>query len=109
MFVTSIYGGYFGAGFGFIVLALLSFTRIKTVFQMAALKNVAVTSVCSSGAIYFSYAGGIAWKYGLVAALGSAIGGYFGARFAHKISPHDIRIVIVCIGLSVALYTFIKL
>ncbi len=109
LFATSVYGGYFGAGFGFIMLALLSFTRIKTIFQMTALKNVAVTVICGTGTIYFSFVGGIAWEYGLTAAVGSAVGGYFGARFAHKISPHSIRIVILGIGLSVAAYAFVEL
>lgn len=108
LFFASIYAGYFGAGFGFIMMALLGFTKIHGIFKITALKNLTAAMLGVTGTIYFSYYGGISWKYGLIAAAGSLAGGYFGAKFFHKVSPHTVRAVVSSVGLVVAIIAFIK-
>lgn len=108
LFFASIYAGYFGAGFGFLMMALLGFTNIHGIFKITALKNLTAAMLGLLGTIYFSYHGGIAWKYGLIAALGSVFGGYFGAKFFHKVSPHTVRAVVSSVGIIVAIVAFIN-
>lgn len=108
LFFAAIYGGYFGAGFGFMMMALLSFTKLKNIYQIVGLKNLAGAGMAIIATVYFTIVGGIAWKYGVVAMIGALAGGYIGARWAHRISPHLIRGVIVVIGLVLVGVTFIR-
>lgn len=108
LFFAAIYGGYFGAGFGFIMLALLGFTKLKNVYQIVGLKNLASGGMAIIASLYFAITGGIAWEYGLIAVTGAIIGGHVGARWAHHISPHLVRAVIVAIGLVLVTITFAR-
>lgn len=104
----AIYGGYFGAGFGFVMLAFLGFTNLHDVHKMNAMKNVAVSVMALASIIVLFGAGLIDWRHGLVMAVGTTIGGYYGSRLAVKISSHTIRIVVISIGVSTATYLFLR-
>lgn len=108
LFVACIYGGYYGAGVGFLILALLGFTHIRSVFQMTGLKSLVTGTTALLTVIVFSFSGGLAWKYGLITAIGSVGGGYLGARLAHRISPHLVRFVVILIGVAVVTVTFMQ-
>lgn len=97
--LTSLYGGYFGAGFGFIVLALLSFTHLKNVYQINGLKNLIAASISLSCMVVFALNDRIEWSYALWPTVGALVGGFIGARLAHKLSPHFTRVVVIGIGL----------
>lgn len=101
---VAVYGGYFGAGVGFIMLAFLGFTKIHDMHQMNAMKNIA--GVFSGAACVAVLASGsfIDWHAGAVMAVGSAIGGYTGARFSQRVSSHAIRIAVIIIGIITAAY-----
>ncbi len=101
---VGLYGGYFGPGLGFLMLAFLGFTRIHDAHQMNAMKNVAATFMCIVSIIILSHGSFIDWHSGLIMAVGSAVGGYAGARFAQKISNHSIRVAIISIGVATATY-----
>jgi len=105
----SIYGGYFGAGFGFIMLAFLGFTHLyEHIHRMNALKNI-ITICLSSTSIVVLYSSHlIDWRHGLVMATGNLIGGYSGARFSQRFSTHAIRIVVIAIGMSAAAYLALR-
>jgi uncharacterized membrane protein YfcA len=98
LFPVAIYGGYFGAGIGFIMLAFLGFTKVKDAHQINAMKNVAATFMCAASILVLAHGSLINWHAGLVMGSGSLIGGYCGARFAQRISSHAIRIVVISIG-----------
>lgn len=100
----SFYGGYFGAGYGFIMLAFLGFTNLPDTHMMNAMKNVAAVFVSGTSIVCLYSSHLIDWKIGLVMGAGSTIGGYVGARSAQKISSHWLRIAIICIGLGAAAY-----
>lgn len=104
MLPTAIYGGYFGAGFGFIVLAFLGFTKLRDVHQMNALKNLASATISSVSLVCLFSTHLIQWQHGLFMAAGSITGGYYGSVFAQKIPSRTIRIVIIIIGFSAAAY-----
>lgn len=104
LFPLSIYGGFFGAGLGFVVLALLGFTKLADIHQMNGMKNVAGVVIAAVDVVVLSHGPFINWHYGLVMAAGSAVGGYGGARVAQKFSTHVMRIIVIAIGIVTATY-----
>jgi len=101
----SIYGGFFGAGFGFVILAFLGFTRLNEhIHRMNALKNVITICISSTSIVVLAGSHLIDWQHGLVMGAGGAIGAYCGARLAQRLSGHAVRIVIIIIGFSTAIY-----
>jgi uncharacterized membrane protein YfcA len=104
MLPLSFYGGYFGAGYGFLMLAFLGFTNLHDTHVMNAIKNVSALFLGITSLICLYSSGLIDWHYGLVMAAGSVLGGYYGARAAQKVSSHWLRIIIVCIGLAAVVY-----
>jgi uncharacterized membrane protein YfcA len=100
----TFYGSYFGAGYGFMMLAFLGFTNLRDTHTMNALKNVSVIFVATASIVCLFGAHIIHWRTGLIMAAGSAVGGFVGARSAQKVSTHWLRIAIVVIGVSAAAY-----
>jgi len=105
---TAAYGGYFGPGFGFIMLAFLGFTRLHDIHQINGLKNLAGASIAAVaiGCLYGTHL--INWPLGLSMAAGNAIGGYYGARLSLRFSTHAIRIVVIAIGFAAAAYLALR-
>lgn len=104
----AIYGGYFGPGFGFVLLAFLSFTRFNGVHQMNGLKNIAAVAMMVSSIGMLQGSSLINWHVGLVMAAGSLIGGYLGARYIQKIPGHASRSVVILIGIVAAIYLALR-
>ncbi len=105
---VAVYGGYFGAGVGFIMLAFLGFTKIHDAHQMNAMKNVAATFSCAAAIIVLAPGSFIDWRAGVPMAIASAIGGYTGSRFAQRISTHAIRVVVIAIGVVTVIYLALR-
>jgi uncharacterized membrane protein YfcA len=106
--LVSTYGGYFGAGFGIIMLAVLGLTSIRNIHQLNALKNISSLVITFTSSIYFISYGLIAWRYVLPMAAGTSIGGYFGAKYASNLPDNLIRAGIVIIGICSSIYLIIK-
>lgn len=104
----AIYGGFFGAGFGFVMLAFLGFTSLHDVHKMNGLKNLvaATMAIVSITVLYGSHL--IDWHHGLAMAAGNLIGGYSGAVLAQKIPSHAVRVVVIAIGLCTVVYLFLR-
>jgi uncharacterized membrane protein YfcA len=98
MFVTAIYGGYFGAGIGIITLAALSLIGMRNIHQMNGIKNV--YALCANGvaATVFVSKGLVDWRLAGLMALGSIFGGYAGAGIARRIGQKNVRRIIIAIG-----------
>lgn len=101
----SIYGGYFGAGFGFVMLAFLGFTRLHDhIHRMNALK-CSVTICISAVSIICLYSSHlINWRVGFIMGAGNLLGGIGGASLTQRISSHALRIVVICIGIGTAAF-----
>ena len=82
IFGTAIYGGYFGAGFGIIMLAILGFTKINDIHQMNGLKNLTAVCISLVASIYFIAYGLVDWHYIPPLIVGTVIGGYVGAKYS---------------------------
>ncbi|MEA2694522.1 MAG: uncharacterized protein QOJ16_3909 [Acidobacteriota bacterium] len=97
----SIYGGYFGAAIGILMLAVLGFLGLKDIHAMNGLKNFFTLAINGVAAGYFIFRGVVNWPAAWVVVLGSTIGGYAGARFARRIGREKARAAVVVIGLLV--------
>ncbi|MDB5168887.1 MAG: hypothetical protein JWO41_243 [Candidatus Saccharibacteria bacterium] len=105
----AIYGGYFGAGFGFMMLAFLGFTSMHDTHQMSALKNLAGLVIAAVSIVCLFSTGQINWHLGGIMAAGNFIGGYVGARLAQRLSTHWTRISVIIIGLVTITYLAFRL
>ncbi|MGO8862428.1 MAG: sulfite exporter TauE/SafE family protein [Acidimicrobiales bacterium] len=101
-FAASVYGGYFGAGLGVMLLAILGLALPDSIVRTSGLRTALSILVNGVAAVVFLIHGGLAWEaVGLLAA-GSLVGGWVGARVALSIPPWALRAVVVAIGLATA-------
>ena len=108
MLPLSLYGGYFGAGYGFIMLGLLGFVSLPDTHMINAMKNVSAIFVSGTSVLCLYSTGLIRWQTGIVMAVGTVAGGYLGARSAQKVSSHWLRVCIIAIGLIAVVYLAFK-
>jgi uncharacterized membrane protein YfcA len=99
VFLTGVYGGYFGAAQGVILAGLLGVFISDSLQRINAGKNVLVTIVNASAAVVFVIFAHVAWLAVALVAVGSAAGGVIGARIGRRLPPLALRIFIVTIGL----------
>jgi len=108
-FAVGVYGGYFGAGIGIMMLAALSILGLSNLHQMNALKNFFALCINGVAAAYFIWAKMVYWPDVLVMAIGAIAGGYGGAGAARRVGPAVVRKIVIAIGLLMALSLFLKL
>lgn len=96
--VTGIYGGYFGAAQGIILIALLSIFLADDLQRLNGAKNVLAMTVNLVASVTFIIAAEVNWAVVLCIAIGSVIGGQLGARVGRKLDPRALRAVIVIVG-----------
>ena len=96
--LTGVYGGYFGAAQGVLLLAVMGILLSDPVQRLNAAKNVfgAVANLVSG--IVFVFAAHVAWLVVLLIAVGSTAGGLIGARIGRKLPPIALRVIIVAVG-----------
>jgi uncharacterized protein len=105
----AVYGGYFGAGFGFIMLAFLGFTKLHDhIHRINALKNIMTIAIASTSLACLYSSTLIDWHHGLIMGAGCLLGGYFGAVLTQKIPSHIIRVIVIIIGLGTATYLALR-
>jgi uncharacterized protein len=99
-FLVAIYGGYFGAGVGILMLAALGFAGFTNIHQMNGLKNWGGLCMNAIAAITFAFSDIVNWPVALAMAVGAALGGYVGSRTAQRVPQGAVRRAIVVIGLT---------
>jgi len=102
VFLASVYGAYFGAGLGVLLLGLLGVFLAERLQQVNALKNVLSLVVNSVALVAFGLFGPVAWPAVLVVAIASLLGGYAGARLARRIPSAVLRAGVVVYGVVIA-------
>jgi hypothetical protein len=105
---VGLYGGYFGAGIGILMLAALSILGLKDIHEMNALKVILGGAINGIAAIYFIWKGMVYWPYVLVMAVGAIAGGYGGAGVARKLGGSTVRKIVIGIGFAMAVSLFLK-
>lgn len=107
-FLVGVYGGYFGAGIGILMLSSLGFMGIANIHQMNAIKSILASVMNGIGAAIFVFEGKVVWRYALPMAVASIAGGYVGARLARKLSASTVRAIVIAVGFIVAAYAFYR-
>jgi hypothetical protein len=107
-FVVAVYGGYFGAGIGILMLSALAMMGLPDVHQMNAVKNFLAFCINGVSVVIFAAENKVAWRYAPAMAVSAVLGGYLGARVARRIRPQIVRWFIIAIGLGLAGYYFYR-
>lgn len=104
---VAIYGGYFGAGMGVLMLAGLSFAGLDDIYQLTALKVLMATLINGVAAIIFLF-GQVDWRMALLMAIASSFGGFLGMAYARRIPQNYLRLLILAIGVILTVVYFYK-
>jgi len=99
VFATGIYGGYFGAAQGIILMAIMGVAIPDDLQRLNGLKNVLAGAVNLVAGLIFAAVADVAWGPVALIAVGSTLGGVLGARYGRRLSPAALRAVIVAVGL----------
>ncbi|MGL4421982.1 MAG: sulfite exporter TauE/SafE family protein, partial [Gemmataceae bacterium] len=105
-FCIAVYGGYFGAGIGILMLTALSFLNLGSIHHANALKTVLAAVINAVSVLVFIAAGLVHWYYAAVMAGAAILGGYFGARIARRLPTGVVRTAVILIGFGLAAYYF---
>lgn len=105
---VALYGGYFGAGIGILMLAALSVLGLTDIHQMNGLKALLGASVNGVAALYFILAHMVYWPEFVVMVVGAIIGGYGGTLIARRLGGKTVRRIVILVGLSMAASLFVK-
>jgi uncharacterized membrane protein YfcA len=106
--LVSIYGGYFGAGMGILMLAALGIYGLGDIHQRNALKNATAAATNGVAGIYFAASGAIAWRDALILATGAIIGGYGGASLGRRMSRTAAEVLVVVVGVAMTIALFVR-
>jgi uncharacterized membrane protein YfcA len=100
VFVGGIYGGYFGAAQGILLLSVLGLALHEELQRLNALKNVLAGLVNLVSGVVFVLVADVAWEAAGVVAVGATIGGVLGGRYGRRLPPAVLRAVIVAVGIA---------
>ena len=101
--VASVYGGYFGAALGVILVATLAIVLEDSLARVSAVKNAISATVGLGTVVVFALFGPVDWTAVAVIAPSALVGGYLGARLVRRLPPRVLRIAIVVVGVAVAI------
>jgi len=104
----AVYGGYFGAGQGILMLAMMQLLGFTDIHRMNALKVLLGSAINLVAMVIFILAGKVVWALAPVMILGAVCGGYLGAHGALKVSPQKIRVLVSAIGALMTAYFFLR-
>lgn len=108
VFLASVYGGYFGAGLGVILLAVLGLVTDDSLVELNFLKQALGFSVNFAAAAYFAFSGKVEWLVAFVMVFGSVTGGFIGGRLAGRLKPERLRWIVVVAGIIAAVIYYLK-
>lgn len=106
--VASVYGGYFGAGLGIMLIAVLGLFSELPFNKLNAVKQLLSFLVNISAALFLVFSGKIVWSLVLVMAPASLVGGHFGGSVATKLPPKKMRAAVIVFGVVVAIVYLVK-
>jgi len=106
--LVGLYGGYFGAGMGILMLAALGLIGLTDLHEMNGLKNLLAVGINGVAAIYFAISGAVLWVDAIVMALAAIAGGFAGAKLAKRLGRRFVRGAVVFIGLTMTVALFLK-
>lgn len=108
VFLAAVYGGYFGAGLGVILMATLGLVTDENMTRLNFLKQALAFAINLAAAIYFAFSGKVNWWVAFIMIFGSLLGGWIGGKLANKVKPEILRWIVVTAGLVAAVIFFFK-
>ncbi len=106
--LVAIYGGYFGAGIGFMALAMLALMGMRDIHAMGAIRTLLAVAINAAAVITFIAARAVLWPQCLVMIAGSLAGGWFGAHYAQQADPKRVRAMVIGVGIAMTAYFFVR-
>ena len=106
-FVTAIYGGFFGAGMGIMMLAVLGLSKGGDYHRLNAMKNFLAMVIAAVAIVVFAGGNVIGWLHAAFMIPGGALGGYAGVWLARRVPQVFIRAIVIAVGLLLAVYYFV--
>ena len=107
-FAVAVYGGYFGAGIGILMLSALGFMGIGDINKANGVKTFLASAINAVSVVIFIQANLVNWPYALVMAASAIVGGFVGAKLAKRMPARYVRWSVVVIGFGLALYYVVK-
>jgi uncharacterized membrane protein YfcA len=104
--LVAVYGGYFGAGIGILMLSALGLMQLGDIHALNGLKTFLAALINGVSVGVFVVDGVVAWQLVAVMAPAAVVGGYLGARVARRLDRRVVRWVVVLIGFALAAYFF---
>lgn len=108
IFLVSIYGGYFGAGAGVIVLALIMICSSETIWHASILKSYVLAIANLVAAVIFAVTGPVDWLAALAMAIGCFAGGWLGPPIVKVIPPNLLRVVVALCAFGLAIWLWVR-
>jgi uncharacterized membrane protein YfcA len=107
-FLVGVYGGYFGAGIGILMLAAFGYLGFTNIHHMNALKNLNGMCINGIAAALFIAKGLVDWRLALLMATGAIVGGYAGAGTARRVGQPAVRTAVIAIGFSLSAWLMVR-
>lgn len=107
-YAISVYGGYFGAGAGILMLAVLGFMGLTNIHRMNGLKNWGGLCINAVAVVIFAAGGIVHWPIALAMAVGGIAGGYGGSRLAQRVGAAMVRRAIVGVGVAASVWLLLR-
>jgi uncharacterized membrane protein YfcA len=107
-FLVAVYGGYFGAGIGILMISSLSLMGTGTIHQANALKTFLAACINGASVVVWVHDDKVRWDLVPGMALAAIVGGYLGARVARRLPKNVVRWAVIAIGFGLAAYYFSK-
>jgi len=108
-FLIAVYGGYFGAGIGILMITTLSLMGVGDIHRVNAVKTLLAAMINGASVIIFIHDDLVRWDYAVAMAGSAIVGGYAGARIARRLSPQYVRYAVIGIGFGLSLYYFLRI
>lgn len=106
--MVAIYGGYFGGGMGFVILAMLTMLGMADIHEMNAFKVVLSSSTNGVAIIIFILRHAVYWPQAVVMICGAAAGGYLGAHYSMRLPRIWVRWFVIVVGSGMTAYFFVR-
>ena len=108
IFLISIYGGYFGAGLGILLLAVMAVSLPFDIKELQGLRSLLSIIINAIAAMVFLIRGHLNWPAVSMLLIGTLIGGILGTQFIKKVSPNVVRTIVVLIGAVTTIHLFLN-
>jgi uncharacterized membrane protein YfcA len=105
--LVGIYGGYFGAGIGFLALGMLALLGMHDIHAINAVRTLLAAVINASAVLTFILARAVLWPQCVVMIVGALAGGWFAARYVQKLDPRKVRRAVIALGWAMTSYFFV--